>query len=465
MTVIMVPSAQRDPVRAIVDCANLANEALRGAALRDAIDRVAALRDRADLSFNGAPLTDLLRPALLPVAVLEDARARAEAVARVLRHVADAAAASPSARARMKFSSTLEFLFELDRAAPSARVAGRIDGFVDDGGTYRVLEYNALAPGGMYENDALRSTFLDSLLLKQELPVRLASRSCLDEAHDVLWSMFGRAPRMAVITSQPVDLDADTDSNILRFFLTCRERGFPFVSGTPGELACTERGVLLRDELIDVIVVGDPAVPGPLLFTLGSNMDLFRRHLETGTVRFLNGLMGGRMLSYKALFAIISAGDDEELLGGVDAGALALAQDTIPWTRRLLPGTTTLPDGTRGPLETYVVDHREELVIKPNKGLGGHGVLLGWMVSPEAWERDVVARLPHGDDIVQRRVRPVEVAWPRLVGSDVETSVLATSLDLWVWRDEIATFGYARTLTGGLANQSRGSVATTVFGL
>jgi len=455
---------RRDDVSAIVECAERANEALRGDVLRDAVERVTALRTRADLCFHGQPLTDLLRPALLPAAVLERARERAEAVARVLRHVAGRAAASAAARARMGFSSPVDFLFDLELRAPSARAAARLDGFLDETGAYRVLEYNAISPGGMYENDALRSAFLESLLLKTVVQPTLVSRSCLEDVHDVLSSMFGRPPRVAVVTSEPVDFEGGEYSNILRFLLRGRDHGWRFVFAGPEQMACTEEGVLLRDEPIDIVVIGDDKVAVPPLFTLGAT-EVSRRHLETGAVRFLNGLTVGQLLSYKGLLAVVPGGEDGELLGGVDRDALACARDTIPWTRLLRPGPTTTADGSRRPLESHVLERREELVLKPCAGAGGRDIVLGWLVTPETWEREVTARLSKGHDIVQERVRPIEVPWPRLTGADVEVASLATSLDLWLWRDDHATFGYVRTLTGGLANQSRGSMATTVFGL
>lgn len=58
----------------------------------------------------------------------------------------------------------------------------------------------------------------------------------------------------------------------------------------------------------------------------------------------------------------------------------------IPWTRLLFPRRTTLPEGRSGDLLDYAQRARESLVLKPNRGYGGEGVILGAAISPGAWD-------------------------------------------------------------------------------
>jgi hypothetical protein len=57
----------------------------------------------------------------------------------------------------------------------------------------------------------------------------------------------------------------------------------------------------------------------------------------------------------------------------------------VPWTRLLFPRRTALPEGT-GDLLDYARRARESLVLKPNRGYGGEGVLLGCAVEAGEWE-------------------------------------------------------------------------------
>src|SRR5690349_4442919 len=132
-----------------------ANEALRGDVLADAVERLEALQARRDLLLGGRPATELLRPAVFPREVVLRARERAAAVTRVLSAIVSTSLRSPATAVRGGFPSDYTFLMNLDAGAPSARVMGRIDGFFDESGEYRVLEYNAGAVGGMYETDQI----------------------------------------------------------------------------------------------------------------------------------------------------------------------------------------------------------------------------------------------------------------------------------------------------------------------
>ena len=58
----------------------------------------------------------------------------------------------------------------------------------------------------------------------------------------------------------------------------------------------------------------------------------------------------------------------------------------IPWTRLLRDRPTGLPDGTSGDLLDYVRRERDALVLKPNRGYGGTGVVIGPSLTQAEWE-------------------------------------------------------------------------------
>ncbi|HVY65486.1 MAG TPA: carboxypeptidase M32 [Gammaproteobacteria bacterium] len=77
----------------------------------------------------------------------------------------------------------------------------------------------------------------------------------------------------------------------------------------------------------------------------------------------------------------------------------------ILWTRILNDRSTDTPDGVQD-LPRYAREHREELVLKPNRGYGGAGVHLGAGVSQGEWERLLDTALaeqhdPHRQWVVQ----------------------------------------------------------------
>ncbi|MGC5342623.1 hypothetical protein [Streptomyces sp. DT171] len=76
----------------------------------------------------------------------------------------------------------------------------------------------------------------------------------------------------------------------------------------------------------------------------------------------------------------------------------------LPWTRLLADGPTRVGDRTVDMLD-HCVERRTELIAKPLRDFGGTGILVGWELSPHAWEsalRDAVK----DHFIVQERVTP-----------------------------------------------------------
>lgn len=77
--------------------------------------------------------------------------------------------------------------------------------------------------------------------------------------------------------------------------------------------------------------------------------------------------------------------DDELASSWFSASERRMFRRHIPWTRLLSPRATTLPEGS-GDLPDYVRRHREELVLKPNRGYGGVGVHIGSLTPAGEWE-------------------------------------------------------------------------------
>ncbi|GAB1689801.1 hypothetical protein [Krasilnikovia sp. M28-CT-15] len=77
----------------------------------------------------------------------------------------------------------------------------------------------------------------------------------------------------------------------------------------------------------------------------------------------------------------------------------------LPWTR-ILSDRGTDRDGEPVDLLSYVVRHRERLVLKAGLGESGRQVVIGHEVGQAAWESAVEAAAAEGDSIVQDFVAP-----------------------------------------------------------
>jgi hypothetical protein len=156
--------------------------------------------------------------------------------------------------------------------------------------------------------------------------------------------------------------------------------------GSPADLRVRHGAVVLGDVGVDLAYrdlgydeLGPP--PADRRALAG-----FRRLLERGAV--LPGVAGE--FAHKGLLEWITGPAAARLYTAAERRLLAAC---IPWTRVLGPRRTTGPDGRNVDLPEYVRRHRAALVIKPNVGSSGEGVLLGRETPSARWEARIARAL------------------------------------------------------------------------
>jgi carboxypeptidase Taq len=83
----------------------------------------------------------------------------------------------------------------------------------------------------------------------------------------------------------------------------------------------------------------------------------------------------------------------------------------VLWTRVVRDRRASLPRG-EGDLLEYIRTHREELVLKPNRGYGGQGITLGWLASQAEWEAQLDRAVSVADDAQANWVVQAATALP-----------------------------------------------------
>jgi hypothetical protein len=95
----------------------------------------------------------------------------------------------------------------------------------------------------------------------------------------------------------------------------------------------------------------------------------------------------------------------------------------ILWTRLLGERRTSLPGGQEGELVPFVRRERERLVLKPNRGFGGQGVLLGPAVSQTEWEAAVERAIQDEERWVVQQLASLPVSEFPVLGPDGKVRV------------------------------------------
>ena len=114
-----------------------------------------------------------------------------------------------------------------------------------------------------------------------------------------------------------------------------------------------------------------------------------------------------KILHKKASLAVLT---DERNAHLFDEDTRAVVAACVPWTR-VVEERETVSAGGRVDLVPYIATHKDRFVLKPNDEYGGTGIVLGWTVEQDEWERAVANALgePY---VVQERVGIASEPYP-----------------------------------------------------
>lgn len=188
----------------------------------------------------------------------------------------------------------------------------------------------------------------------------------------------------------------DGYSEVPRLVAAFRAAGVPAARGVPADLRLARGGVRLRDLAVDVVyrdlALEDLGVPE----TAGTLRGFLER-FDAGAV--LPGVAGE--FSQKGLLEYLVRPEAGRLFS---AGERRFLGRVVPWTRVLGARGTEDPAGRRIDLPEFVRRARERLLIKPNVGSSGSGVLLGREAGPTRWDARIARALREpGRWVVQAR--------------------------------------------------------------
>jgi uncharacterized circularly permuted ATP-grasp superfamily protein len=275
----------------------------------------------------------------------------------------------------------------------------RLDAFYSpDDGRLRFTEYNAETPAGSAYNDALTELFL-ALPVYREFRRRGTLRP-LPARHNVLHSLLAAWRAFSGGRSKPVIgildwKEVPTMSEFLLFQDYFRSMGFECVIGDPRETEIHRGKLHAAGRPIDLIY--KRVLIAELIERGGLDHPIVQA-VRQGLVCLANPFRC-KVLHKKASLAVLSDERNERLF---DPAERAVIREHVPWTR-MVEERKTRKDGAEIDLVPFVAANRTELVMTPNDDYGGAGVVLGWEVDRQTWER-TLARALERPYIVQQRI-------------------------------------------------------------
>ncbi|MFC4912291.1 hypothetical protein [Actinomadura gamaensis] len=419
---------------------------------------VAGQLDRG-LEHDDRPLSRALRPRLLPAA---ESRVWAEAgrlVARAARRLATQLVDCDLARAmgaEIVLDHVEAALARLPYPGQEPSLLGRLDGF-GSGRDLRFVEYNADSCSCLIAQEPLAHLYTSTPAMRElSRTARIEPAPALDRIVDQLlhaWQAAGEpgaAPHVAV-------LDWPEGAWLAEFELirsVFEARNIPALVCTPDELSFSAAGLMARtadgrDHPITLIY--RRVLAGDLHYRYGS--DLLEHPLVTaaaaGACAVVNPLAAD-LVQRKTLFALLS---DERVLCWLPADEAAAVRRHVPWSRPVIAGRTVYQADQVDLLE-FASTHRERLVLKPDNGYAGHGVVCGWDTSPARWDMQLKKALttPH---VLQERVRVPMEHYPYLHDGHLAFQHRIQGTDAMLVGDDVIGC-VTRTATTSLVNVATG---------
>lgn len=337
----------------------------------------------------------------------------------------------------------------------------RLDAFfVSERGGLRFTEYNAETPAGATYNDVLSEATLGLPIMREfirkyevrTLPSRHNVMHALLDAYRQFSGQTRAKPRIAILDWREVPTYSE-------FVLTqhyLHEQGIDCVIGDPREVEYTGGKLMVDGKAVDLVY--KRVLINELIERGGMDQPLVRAVRERA-VCMVNPFRS-KLLHKKLSLAVLS---DEHNHGMFGRSEVECIQQHIPWTRRVTDMQTQFHDETID-LLPYISQHRDRFVLKPNDEYGGKGIVLGWEVSDEQWQRSVreAATDPF---IVQERIQlPVE-QYPVLRDNKVQIEDRIEDTAPFIFHGQYMDGLMSRLSTESLVNVTAGggsSVATFI---
>jgi uncharacterized circularly permuted ATP-grasp superfamily protein len=368
----------------------------------------AQIRKR-DLFFGDRPLCTVLRPRFMSPAQYRLLQRRGAALMVAFRRAHEAAVADPSVRAQFHLTSWEEKLVLEDPGFPWPSPVSRLDAFFASDDGLRFTEYNAETPAGPSFNDVLTEVFY-ALPAMREFVRRWDVRP-LPARHNILhallaaygaWSGTRALPRIAVLDW----LDVPTRREFTLFQEYAERQGVHCIVADPRDAELRGGKLILDGTPVDLIY--KRVLISELIERCGLEHAVVRAVRERA-VCMVNPF-ACKILHKKASLAVLSDERNAALYTPQERDVIAA---NIPWTRVVEERRTT-HRGAPVDLVSFIAEHKDQFVLKPNDEYGGKGIVLGWEADDAAWADSLrtALREPY---IVQERVSLPSEPYPSVV--------------------------------------------------
>ncbi|GAC1657419.1 MAG: hypothetical protein NVS4B7_02860 [Ktedonobacteraceae bacterium] len=377
---------------------------------------------RRGLFFGSRPLCTVLRPRFMTPEQYHFLQSRVQVLLRAFDKTYIAAMTNSAIRSQFGLHDWEEELLRHDPGFSAPSPTSRVDTFfVTERGGLRLTEYNADTPASPAYNDSLTEIFYGLPVMREflrhyevrSLPARHGVLHALLDAYQQ-WAGHRETPRIAILDWREVP----SYSEFVLFEEYFKSQGLECIITDPREVEYRDGRLVAGD--FHITLIYKRVLISELIERGGMDHPVVRA-VQDGAVCMVNPFRC-KILHKKASLAVLSDESNANLFSTAEQEAI---EAHIPWTRRVEERHASYR-GQKIDLLPFILENRENLVLKPNDDYGGKGIVLGWLTDSTSWMQSLQTALSE-PFIVQERVAIPSELYPRVM--DSHTELIDTMLD------------------------------------
>lgn len=378
------------------------------------------------LAFGKRPVCSVLRPCFIDKDTYSFVYNAARLVSTGISLLGKRLIADNELRKELDLTPDEETIIKFDHKYGAPDVSGRLDGFLSAEGQFNFVEYNAESPGGLAYGDELTDTFNKMpIIQKFGEKYHLQTFSIRKKVFETLVLAYKRwggdgLPNIAIVDWHGVS----TYGEFLLSKECFEQNGCQVKIVDPDELEYRDNKLFAGEFRVDLIY--KRVIIGEFLNKFGLNHPMIEA-VKNNHVCIANALQV-QMLYKKSCFALLN----DPLYHDTYPPEVVQALLThIPWTRKVRE-CKTIYQSSNVDLVNFIVDNKNQLVLKPNGEYGGKGVVLGWESTTEEWAGTLKTALS-SSYIVQERVPLGQEIYPSMIDGKLSFGERFVDLDPYVW--------------------------------
>lgn len=417
-------------------------------------ESLAELQRDSGLLHGDRPLCPFLRPYFLGLTRYRDVQRASRLLNSAFETLARAALDQPKIMDELGLTEKERRWARLPTGYDCISVNSRLDTFLSADG-FAFLEYNAENPAGIGDQSALEALFRKVPEVAEFLgrhPHHFPQpQVVLLKALDATYREFGgrkERPSIAIVDWK----DVATGSEFLILREHFESNGYPTRICDPEHLEYDGQALRNEDFVIDIFF--KRVIIHEFLERYEESHPLYRA-IEDGSVCMANSFRS-KIPHKKSSFAILS---DDRFCRLFSDDELDIIRRHIPWTRRVVEGTTEWR-GEPVDLLELVRRERSQFVLKPNDDYGGKGIAIGWESTESEWDSAIENALD-SDFVVQERVIVDKTSIPMVSDAELRCESLLVDFDPFLFRGSVEG-GMVRLSDRSLVNVTQGGGETAL---